>query len=78
MLNLSNIGSRIFITVGLFVIAGICIVRAPARAADSFNYFATLQEKLVVDGFDKDTIRQIYSRPEVTFETKGISLYFVH
>jgi membrane-bound lytic murein transglycosylase B len=54
------------------------LFRAPAMAADNFNYFASLQERLIDDGFDKVVIRQIYNRPEVTFETKGISLYFVH
>ena len=52
--------------------------RAPAMAVDSFDYFASLQERLIADGFDKKAIHEIYNRPEVTFETKGISLYFVH
>ena len=42
------------------------------------NYFKSLQEKLVNDGFDKDIIRIIYGRPEVTFEVKGVSLFFMH
>jgi len=54
------------------------LFRAPARAADNFDYFASLQERLIDDGFDKDMLHQIYIRPEVIFETKGISLYFVH
>ena len=61
------------------MVASLCVLfRTPAMAADNFDYFASLQERLIDDGFDKDLIRHIYSRPEVTFETKGISLYFVH
>lgn len=47
-------------------------------AEDNFDYFAALQKKLIAEGFDQAIINKIYSRPEVTFETKGISLYFVH
>jgi membrane-bound lytic murein transglycosylase B len=79
MLNQINAGSRIFIFLSCLVIASMCVLfRVPVTAADSFDYFASLQEKLIEDGFDKAVVRQIYSRPEVTFETKGISLYFVH
>jgi membrane-bound lytic murein transglycosylase B len=47
-------------------------------AANDINYFETLQERLIADGFDKEMITDVYSRPEVAFETRGISTYFVH
>jgi len=47
-------------------------------AANEFNYFESLQERLISDGFDRDMITNLYSRPEVTFETRGISAYFVY
>jgi membrane-bound lytic murein transglycosylase B len=79
MLNQKNAGNRLFIFPSCLMMATLFVLfRAPAMAADNFNYFASLQERLIEDGFDKALIRQIYSRPEVTFETKGISLYFVH
>ncbi|MBN1841658.1 MAG: lytic murein transglycosylase [Deltaproteobacteria bacterium] len=40
--------------------------------------FATLQERLVRDGFDKSTIRALYLRPEATFDEKSITAYFLH
>ncbi|MBE9580490.1 MAG: lytic murein transglycosylase [Proteobacteria bacterium] len=40
--------------------------------------FATLQERLVQDGFDKSTIRALYLRPEATFDEKSITAYFLH
>jgi len=43
-----------------------------------FNYFETLQEKLVSEGFEKEKIVQIYQSPNVFFDTKGVSLFFVH
>jgi len=79
MLKQVNAGNRLFIFLSCLMIASLGVLfRAPARAADNFDYFASLQERLIDDGFDKDMLHQIYSRPEVIFETKGISLYFVH
>jgi len=43
-----------------------------------FDYFGSLQEKLVSEGFDKEKITQIYQSPQVFFDTKGVSLFFVH
>ena len=42
------------------------------------NYFDSLQEKLVNDGFDEYEIKALYIRPEVSFETKCVSLFFMH
>lgn len=43
-----------------------------------FNYFGTLQEKLVSEGFEREKIAKIYKSPQVFFDTKGVSLFFVH
>ena len=63
-----------------FLLCGICVAANTAVAQNAVDgrYFDTLQERLIKDGFEEHTIRSIYSRSEVTFETKGISLYFVH
>lgn len=47
-------------------------------AREGNDYFESLQLRLVADGFEPDVIKQIYANPEVTFETGGISVYFVH
>lgn len=79
MLNQGKAGNRVFVFLSCLMVASLFVLfRAPAMAADNFNYFASLQKRLIDDGFDKVVIRQIYSRPEVIFETKGISIYFVH
>lgn len=49
---------------------------SPVRAADSL--FAGLQRRLVADGFDPGLIAGIYARPEVDFESRGVSLFFRH
>jgi len=48
-----------------------------ALCAD-FNYFGMLQEKLVSEGFEREKILNIYKSPNVFFDTKGVSLFFVH
>ncbi len=79
MLNQGKAGNRVFVFLSCLMVASLFVLfRAPAMAVDNFNYFASLQKRLIDDGFDKVVIRQIYSRPEVIFETKGISIYFVH
>lgn len=42
------------------------------------SYFKPLKKQLVQDGYDADRIDQIYDNPAVSFETKGVSSYFVH
>jgi len=57
------------------------MIYTPAQSFETeknSNYFDSLQEKLINDGFDKDIIKIIYSNPKVDFETKGVSLFFVH
>jgi peptidoglycan lytic transglycosylase B len=50
----------------------------PARADNSDRYFESLQIRLIKDGFDKDRIRALYSRPQVNFETQGVSRFLIH
>lgn len=40
--------------------------------------FGALQDDLVRDGFDGSLIRDLYSRPEVSFDQKGIATYYLH
>jgi membrane-bound lytic murein transglycosylase B len=37
-----------------------------------------LQARLIQDGFDPQTINQLYSRPQVAFDTDDVALFFVH
>ena len=49
-----------------------------APAVEAFEYFGSLQQQLIADGRDEAMVRTLYARPEVKFETRGISVYFVH
>ena len=49
-----------------------------ALAINSEPYFKTLQKRLIQDGFDKGRIKELYSRPQVYFETKGVSRFIQH
>ncbi|MFO7667917.1 MAG: lytic murein transglycosylase [Desulfobacterales bacterium] len=61
-----------------FLIALVFFLTFEKAICADFNYFGTLQEKLVSEGFEKKKILQIYQSPNVFFDTKGVSLFFVH
>ena len=62
----------------LLIIVFISFTPAVVHAKDSDKYFETLQENLIKDGFDKNTIIRLYSNPKVYFETKKASLFLSH
>ena len=47
------------------------------RAAED-NYFKMLQEQLVADGFDQKNIDDLYNHSRVSFDVRGVSLFFRH
>jgi len=53
-------------------------VRAAATAEKNADQFQALQHKLVKDGFDSDKITRLYSRPQVIFETDGVTILFTY
>lgn len=50
----------------------------PAGAADSPRFFDSLETRLIADGFDSDRIKTLFANPDVSFEKKGVSAYFMH
>ena len=50
----------------------------PAAADDPIDHFNALQVRLVADGFDRAMIRGLYARPEVAFDTGGVSTFFTY
>jgi membrane-bound lytic murein transglycosylase B len=77
MLIVSLFPKRYLFLSGCLFIIGLSFHFSEAMCAD-FNYFGTLQEKLVSEGFEREKIVQIYKSPQVFFDTKGVSLFFVH
>ena len=79
MLYTGKTVSRLFVFLGCFLIVKLFFPYPLLVVAEGpRHYFESLQDRLINDGFDEVTIRSIYRRPEVAFETRGISLYFVH
>jgi len=64
--------------VGVLILSIIFFSQNAAGSKNSNNYFDSLQKRLVKDGFDKDRISELYKRPEVYFEKKGVSRFLVH
>ncbi len=49
-----------------------------ASAAGEPEPYATLQERLIADGFDSARIQALFASPDVAFEESGVSAYFMH
>lgn len=49
-----------------------------ASLGASGDYFSSLRQRLAADGFDSDRIMYLYRNPRTAFETRGVSMYFVH
>ena len=62
----------------LFIIVFIIFTQTVVQAKNSDRYFETLQESLIKDGFDKNTIIRLYNNPKVCFETKKASGFLFH
>ncbi|MDM8515921.1 lytic murein transglycosylase [Desulfobacterales bacterium HSG16] len=79
MENFKSIKKNVVLSVGLSSLLIILMFSNVAIAAEKkFDYFSTLQKRLVKDGFIKKGINALYKKPQVSFDTKGVSLYFVH
>jgi membrane-bound lytic murein transglycosylase B len=60
---------------GIVLMLGILFPAAPVDASEPYE---TLQKRLIEDGFDSSRIEAIYQSPQVSFEEKGVSAYFMH
>jgi membrane-bound lytic murein transglycosylase B len=70
---------QIFVTAGLFLAVLTAFPVSVSLGDDQRPWlFASLQNRLIADGFGGDTIHRIYSSPEVSFYGKVISSYFMH
>jgi len=64
--------------VGILILNLIFFSQNAAGSKNSNKYFEPLQKRLIEDGLDKDRISELYKRPEVNFETEGVSRFLVH
>ena len=63
---------------GILILSFVFFSQNAAGSKNSNKYFESLQKRLIEDGLDKDRIAELYKRPEVYFETKGVSRFLVH
>ena len=56
------------------------IASAHAKASGKTNnhYLESVQKRLIKDGFDPQKIKRLYSRPQVFFEPKGVTVFFTY
>lgn len=71
-------GIRRCYTACVLLTLGVIACQGSAWGKEGVDYFGRLEARLVADGFDAEQLRKLYARPEVTFETQGLSLFFRH
>jgi membrane-bound lytic murein transglycosylase B len=66
---------------GIFTVLILCIWMAsalPAISEDSAAPFNTLQARLAQEGFDPVMLQTLFQKPDVHFEPRTVSLFFMH
>ena len=61
------------------LIIGFCILeesRATVKSND--KPFSSVQKRLIADGFDPESIKRLYNRPQVAFEADGVTILFTY
>jgi len=71
--RLKNTAFAVFI----ILLSGLLPITTAAKDIGK-EYFKPLQARLIADGFAPKWIKTIYTDDEVYFESKGVSLYFLH
>ena len=76
-----NKASRVGILFTAIYFAAFCLwSTAPAQSTPKKkgDHFESLQKKLIKDGFNPGKIQRLYGRPQVFFETDGVTLLFTY
>jgi len=63
---------------GFLILCESLVGQGSAFAEESGNYFETLKMNLIADGFSREVVEDLYNRPQVKFDTKGISSFFTY
>ena len=66
------------LTAGLLVTGFFLFTDSGATVESQSHPFTSVQKRLVADGFEPLKIKQIYSRPQVSFEADGVILLFTY
>jgi membrane-bound lytic murein transglycosylase B len=64
---------------GLLILCGSMTFQIPTPGAgDGGVYFVNLKMKLIADGFSREVVENLYNRPKVKFDAKGVSNFFTY
>jgi membrane-bound lytic murein transglycosylase B len=78
-LNLKNYIILVFCAFALVCFSSrISLATTKPQKVGQAGPFASLQQRLIKDGFDKAKIADIYCRPEVSIESIGVPRFFKH
>ncbi|MFZ7127883.1 MAG: lytic murein transglycosylase [Desulfobacterales bacterium] len=65
-------------SVGLWIAMIFLALQAAADTTSVDPLFEGLRQRLIDAGFDAERVESLYRQPGVSFETRGVSLFFVH
>lgn len=71
-------GKYIAFFFSFLILTGIFLPQNAVGVEKKHSYFESLQNRLISDGFNPARITELYNRPEVYFEAKGVSRFLVH
>ena len=79
MIHIVRICNKILTFLICFVVSWAWLTSpVPASTKKNVDHFEFLQKKLIKDGFNHKKIQRLYSRPQVFFETEGVTLLFTY
>ena len=79
MPGFERISIRIFCLTACFAVLCLWLpLQAGATGKNNGDHFQALQKKLIKDGFNSEKITRLYSRPQVFFETDGVTILFTY
>ena len=70
----------ILVSLTLMALVGVLTIAAEAarEADDHLAFFGPLKARLAADGFSPDRIERLYKDTRAAFDTRSVSLFFVH
>ncbi len=79
MTNQGGKPGRVALKIFLWGLAVYSVVGgAFAATSAASEFFASLQARLIKDGFDAETVHALYGQPGVGFEIRGVGMFFRH
>ncbi|MBW2238552.1 MAG: lytic murein transglycosylase [Deltaproteobacteria bacterium] len=78
LLNKMNWGKYIAFFFSFLMLNSIVLPQNAVGVENKHRYFESLQKRLISDGFDSAGITELYNKPGVYFEGKGVSRFLVH